>query len=217
MLRTGLGGDVLLKRIEEPKIDLQFMKNVEGGYNVVGKGKNEFGCYTIAGTLSPEYKLQVFREYDNQNASKVRQESIRSNQSVRVIQNPSRGNATQTPSSHSKNSSNLSVLPLYSNNAEAENLSHYSMRRRVSRTPSYLLDQIKEPAKMTESMRKCHKLIGQLCSVKERSIWFLAPVDYLALNLMDYPRIVKQPMDFGTIQKMVGLLLLFSYHVIFRY
>ncbi len=216
MLRTGLGGNVSLKRIEEPKIDLQFMKNVEGGYNVVGKGKNEFGCYTIAGTLSLEYKLQVFREYDNQTASRIRQESNRSKQSVRVIQSPSRGNATQAPS-HSKNSSNLSVLPLYSNNAEAENPSRSSMRRRVSRTPSYLLDQIKEPVKMTESIRKCHKLLGQLCSVKDRSIWFLAPVDYLALNLMDYPRIVKQPMDFGTIRKKVGLLLLFSYRVIFRY
>ncbi len=66
---------------------------------------------------------------------------------------------------------------------------------------------------MTDSMRKCHKLILQLCSVKDRSIWFLAPVDYLALKLLDYPRIVKQPMDFGTIRKKVRwlFLLLFSY------
>ncbi len=213
MLRTAVGGDVSLKRVEEPEIELQFIKNTEGGYNVVGKGKNEFGCYTIAGTLSKEFKLQVFREYDSQKALRVqRQSNSRGKESLKDIQNPDRRNGAQI-TSNSKNSSNLSVLPLYSNtnstnNSKAENLSHPSMRRRVSRTPSYLLDQAKEPAKMTEPIRKCHKLLGQLCSVKERSIWFIAPVDYVSLNLIDYPRIVKEPIDFGTIRKKVWFLLL---------
>ncbi len=207
-MRTGLGGDVSLKRVEEPEIDLQFMKNLEEGYNVVGTGKNEFGCYTIAGTLSKESKLQVFREYDNQKAAAASrrgsQDGIGGRQSMKVIENSSYqwNGGIQA---YSRSSSNVSVLPLYSNNAKAEenSKSRFSMRRRALRTPSYLLDQPKGPRNMSEAMHKCHKLLGQLCSVKERSILFLAPVDYVSLNLMDYPRIVKQPMDFGTIQEKV--------------
>ena len=30
---------------------------------------------------------------------------------------------------------------------------------------------------------------------------FLEPVDYVALNILDYPKIITQPMDLGTVKK----------------
>ena len=34
----------------------------------------------------------------------------------------------------------------------------------------------------------------------QRTYIFLNPVDYIALNILDYPNIVKNPMDFTTIK-----------------
>lgn len=34
-----------------------------------------------------------------------------------------------------------------------------------------------------------------------KSEWFLAPVDHVALQLIDYTRIIKRPMDLGTVRK----------------
>ena len=46
-------------------------------------------------------------------------------------------------------------------------------------------------------------LISELLSKKYESIAyaFYEPVDYVALKLLDYPEIIKQPMDLGTVKK----------------
>ena len=43
------------------------------------------------------------------------------------------------------------------------------------------------------------KIIDQIWEIKGAEI-FQTPVDYLSLGLMDYPLIIKNPMDFGTIK-----------------
>ena len=40
---------------------------------------------------------------------------------------------------------------------------------------------------------------------KERNAFiFLEPVDYVGMNLPDYPQIIKHPMDLGTIKKKIN-------------
>lgn len=52
-----------LTDIHENYIYLNFEKNRDGFYNVHGKGGNEFGQYTISGTLSADNEIILFRHY----------------------------------------------------------------------------------------------------------------------------------------------------------
>jgi len=51
-----------------------------------------------------------------------------------------------------------------------------------------------------EAMRKMSKLINYLMS-RQDSAPFREPVDWKNLELFDYPKIVKKPMDLGTIKR----------------
>ncbi|KAI8366349.1 Bromodomain-containing protein [Choanephora cucurbitarum] len=56
---------------------------------------------------------------------------------------------------------------------------------------------------MSAEMKFCLQTLRELKKAKYRSISypFLQPVDYVALNIPDYPTIVKQPMDLSTIER----------------
>ncbi|CAM9214934.1 unnamed protein product [Sphacelaria rigidula] len=75
--------------------------------------------------------------------------------------------------------------------------------RRVSRTPSYLISDIgsEGTAHLSQGLRKCLTVLKSVMSVPRKSEWFLAPVDHVALQLLDYTRIIKRPMDLGTVRK----------------
>lgn len=51
-----------------------------------------------------------------------------------------------------------------------------------------------------EAMRKMSKLINYLMS-RQDSAPFREPVDWKNLELFDYPKIVKKPMDLGTVKR----------------
>lgn len=44
-----------------------------------------------------------------------------------------------------------------------------------------------------------------MCILIQDSFHFHEPVNYIALNLFDYPKIVKYPMDFSTIKRKLTL------------
>ena len=48
--------------------------------------------------------------------------------------------------------------------------------------------------------QKLKSLIDKLLFRKD-SIIFHEPVDYIGLNLIDYPKIIKRPMDLGTVKR----------------
>jgi len=55
--------------------------------------------------------------------------------------------------------------------------------------------------KMDDSMlKKCDALLKNLLKRNTAAV-FSAPVDWRALNLPDYPKLIKQPMDLGTVQE----------------
>ena len=52
-------------------------------------------------------------------------------------------------------------------------------------------------------MTKMHQLVQWLSSQKDVDA-FLEPVDWKSLGLTDYPLVIKQPMDLGTIKVSEG-------------
>lgn len=51
-----------------------------------------------------------------------------------------------------------------------------------------------------EEVKKVNQLLQGLIDSTD-SFEFRAPVDYVALGLLDYPLVVKKPMDLGTVKK----------------
>ena len=77
-------------------------------------------------------------------------------------------------------------------------------------TPSFLRESVNVPPGLNEDMRMCYKSSKRLMVRSEVTIhmqnhkWsspFLQPVDPVALGIPDYFDIIKNPMDFSTIQK----------------
>ncbi len=64
---------------------------------------------------------------------------------------------------------------------------------------------IKEPAyykiELGEEEKKKLDKIFNLMENDPQAIDFLVPVDYVALNILDYPTIITHPMDLGTVKK----------------
>lgn len=58
----------------------------------------------------------------------------------------------------------------------------------------------KQPVVMSELMKKCQTLLKRLQSHNSAAP-FLDPVDHKALNIPDYPLIVKEPMDLSTVER----------------
>ena len=64
---------------------------------------------------------------------------------------------------------------------------------------------IKEPAYYKielgeEEKKKLDKIFNSMEN-DPQAIDFLVPVDYVALNILDYPTIITHPMDLGTVKK----------------
>lgn len=55
-------------------------------------------------------------------------------------------------------------------------------------------------SKQIEAFRKCEQALNAICQHKYAN-YFKEPVDYVKLNLLDYPQIVTEPMDLGTVRK----------------
>jgi hypothetical protein len=52
---------------------------------------------------------------------------------------------------------------------------------------------------MNPAMRKCAELLREMSKLPQAA-WFLEPVDPIKLNIPDYPKIIRTPMDFSTIR-----------------
>lgn len=79
--------------------------------------------------------------------------------------------------------------------------------KRLSRPPKdrlrpseYSYNSHKYTKPMSELVKKCGKVLSMV-QKHEYSLPFLKPVDYIALNIPDYPLIVKEPMDLSRVEK----------------
>ena len=69
------------------------------------------------------------------------------------------------------------------------------MSSATPKEPAYYKNEITD-----EDIKKLEKIFDTMEKDVQSSA-FLAPVDYVALNILDYPKIIKHPMDLGTVRK----------------
>ena len=64
----------------------------------------------------------------------------------------------------------------------------------VSKEPAYYKNKIED-----EEIKKLQKIF-EIMKKDQKAKEFLKPVDYIGLNLLDYPKIISHPMDLGTVR-----------------
>ena len=69
------------------------------------------------------------------------------------------------------------------------------MSSATSKEPAYYKNEITD-----EDIKKLEKIFDTI-EKDPQSDAFLAPVDYIGLNILDYPKIIQHPMDLGTVKK----------------
>ena len=69
------------------------------------------------------------------------------------------------------------------------------MSSTASKEPAYYKNEITD-----EEIKKLEKIFDTM-EKDNQAYDFLAPVDYIALNILDYPKIITHPMDLGTVKK----------------
>ena len=69
------------------------------------------------------------------------------------------------------------------------------MSSAVSKEPAYYRNKIED-----EEIKKLQKIF-EIIEKDQKAEEFLKPVDYIGLNLLDYPKIISHPMDLGTVKK----------------
>ena len=69
------------------------------------------------------------------------------------------------------------------------------MSSATSKEPAYYKNEITD-----EEIIKLEKIFD-IIEKDRKSYEFLEPVDYVGLNILDYPKIITHPMDLGTLKK----------------
>ena len=69
------------------------------------------------------------------------------------------------------------------------------MSSATSKEPAYYKNEINE-----EEIKKLEKVFDTM-EKDSQAFDFLQPVDYVGLNILDYPKIITHPMDLGTVKK----------------
>lgn len=203
-------------KVDEDQLHLAFVENSGGGWNVQGNGRNVYGSFTITGRLGTDRRLEVYRAYPRpSNARGHRRPSVSSHGAA-----PPARKAPSTPAErgpargkHPHSAPPRAPLPAVShamgNGASAMMAEDASLEspvpagRRVSRTPSYLIKDIGNDGSshLSHGLRRCLTVLKAIMGVRNKSEWFMEPVDHAKLGLADYPRIIKRPMDLGTVRK----------------
>ena len=79
-----------------------------------------------------------------------------------------------------------------------------SIHGRTRKIPAHLKEPPEERTlvPLNQHLRKCLAVLRDV-SKQPAAHWFAAPVDWKALNLLDYPTVVKKPMDLATVKSKV--------------
>ena len=107
--------------------------------------------------------------------------------------------ATHTATSTPVSSTSTSAFPSAFNSPASSVGRGRSERKRV--LPAHLRDEtVLESDRAPASLKKCHTILRSLMA-NPKAGPFLLPVDPVALGIPDYFKVIKEPMDFGTIKQ----------------
>lgn len=176
-------------KIEDKDMNISFTEKENGEYAIDGEGSNKFGKFSLRGTLSADGSVQMYRIYvakpiivKRQGSGAATPTSARKRPLEAGTNTPSAAIAIDT--SRTRKKSNLGDDHIVGD-AFSPRSSEPVGSPRASRLSQHLL--------------KCSEMLKEIVK-QPQSVWFMEPVDPIKLNIPDYPLIVKEPMDFGTIR-----------------
>jgi uncharacterized protein (UPF0335 family) len=188
-------------KIDDKDTTLNFTKKDDGdGYTVVGEGYNKFGRFSIHGNLTEDGKLHVYKIFKKKPAH-----TPKASKSLGGIKPLAPGVDVTTPRVR-RPSAVLSGMDVGEPVPEVRprNVKHADKQALAAATPtaSAVAASSKDTGRaqrLSIPMQKCSDVLKEL-SKQLQSAYFREPVDYVKLCIPDYATIVKQPMDFQTIQ-----------------
>jgi len=202
-------------KIEDKDLDLKFVKKENSNdYEVSGAGVNKFGKFTVQGILKSNNMMQLYKIYQPKRVAGATPRGAGSSPRPRTslparplsttsvsVASPRESGRMRKPSLAltesfvppppplEKVSSNAvhqkPVVQRTSSKQVAKAISIDSATPRTSRAPPFV--------------NKCKDVLKEM-SKQVSAIYFLEAVDHVKLGIPDYPTIIKEPMDFGTIR-----------------
>lgn len=155
---------------------------------VVGHGKNSFGVFELDGTYNLDTKeLHCFREYA---PKPVRPKKTRAPKRTRTR------NPTPPVSAERGKRPRPTTTKVTKTVVPAEMPTRTG---RIRRTPSHLIQDDLDMNTKAGPLAKIRAVLLHLISMDKEG-WFVVPVDAEALGLTSYHKIIKQPMDLGTVK-----------------
>ena len=175
-------------KIEDKEINIRFIAVVgeEGCHRVEGEGVNKFGKFKVYGSLSGNGYLQMYREYLPKESTGFKRKSnaISTGAKPSPVKESNRGGPRVRKAASLGSSFVSGDRP--QSKASAPSVASSEGGARTQRLSNHML--------------KCSEILKDL-SRQSHAVWFNQPVDYVALKIPDYPTIIKEPMDFSTIQR----------------
>ena len=190
-------------KIDDKEINMQFIQNDSlDGYAIHGAGTNKFGHFTLRGTLSNDGTAQMYREYVLKPLPLPKPKKA---PTPLVAGTAASSNSVPTPREGAgrirKASSILQGFDDPTVKSTTPKSSSTPKAAAVSRTASQVNKDTSagRAQRLSQGLVKCGELLKEI-SKHQSAIWFLEPVDYVKLNIPDYPTIISEPMDFRTIK-----------------
>jgi uncharacterized protein (UPF0335 family) len=184
-------------KIDDKDTTLTFTKrDDDDGYMVVGEGYNKFGRFSIHGTMSEDGKLHVYKIF-----KKKPVHTPKASKSLGGIKPLAPGVDVTTPRVRRPSAAILSADVEPVPEVRPRNTKHADKLADKQLAPlgATLATDNGRAQRLSIPMQKCSDVLKEL-SKQLQAAYFREPVDYVKLCIPDYATIVKQPMDFTTIQ-----------------
>jgi len=165
---------------------------------ISGSGQNQYGNFGINGTVSLDGSIILFKEYIP-SVKTTRKRSIAAIETPREL--PSR---IRKPSSLIKMYEEEEAVPIVRYSSEKKQ-SNNTDTKKNNNNHSNTSDRTPKSSNSNSNatniiMNNCLELLKDVMK-HPSAVYFLEPVDYVKLEIPDYPIRIKHPMDFGTILK----------------
>lgn len=216
-------------KVEDKDMVMKFSPDADDSYLIQGQGHNVYGKFNLRGTLSKEGSAHIYREYYHLNPVPLtvttphhgrrpaeRRESIEKKKSLDIkaeLNNaPSSSGTPRESSGRTRKPSTLMQESIAASTPKAQTPKELISKAALATSaPPSLIPPLnirqssggpmvgERSHRLNPAFKRCSELLKEMSKLPQ-SVWFLEPVDPIKFNIPDYPKIIKNPMDFSTIK-----------------
>lgn len=207
-------------KIEDRDLDMKFTKKENcSDYDVSGAGVNKFGKFLLQGTLKSNNMIQLYKIYQPKRLGATPRGSVGGSPRPRgtaaaLARQSSAGSSSISSPRESSGRVRRPSLALSESLAPAEKAGASSIVNKPPAAQRSSSKQTHKSASVSASpstasssrasrpppfINKCKEVLKDI-SKQVSAIYFADAVDYVKFGIPDYPTIIKEPMDFGTIR-----------------